>query len=1247
MPLSRRPHPARLAVAATLSTALTASLVALAPTGSAAADPTPGSPPAPPTASGPTTTAVPGRSDRVTLITGDVVTVTDAGGGRRTASVEPGAGRETVTFSTTEVDGELMVLPSDAVPYVARGVLDDDLFEVSSLVDDGYAGRDSLPLVVAYADPDPTARRAPVTGTRTTRALPSIGGAALTATTAELDDVWRSLTPVSASGSTPGARATNPAPTTLGGFSHVWLDGRVRPSLDHSVPQIGAPAAWAAGFRGKGVEVAVLDTGVDATHPDLADRVTEQRDFSESASGPTDHFGHGTHVASTIAGTGAASGGRLQGVAPEATILSGKVLGDDGSGYDSWIIAGMEWATASGATVVNMSLGGGPTDGSDPLSLAVDRLSAQTGALFVVAAGNEGEEETVGAPGAAPAALTVAAVDRDENLAEFSSRGPRLGDGGLKPEISAPGVDIVAARAAGTTMGTPVDERYTTASGTSMATPHVAGAAALLAQQHPGWDGARLKDALVSSARPNPTLSVWQQGAGRVDLARAVSQSVFASATADFARPTEEGPVTRTVTYRNDGDVPAELALRLDVSDADVAGRTTDAFSAPSAVTVPARGSADVVVTLDTTRLERGRWSGALVASAGDGDVTRTAVGALRPGPRHRVTVRAVDFEGRDTGAPVLTLFGDRPGTDWVQYVSEGDPLQMDVEEGTYLLHALVNQYDPQDQRLGEILDPALTITGDTEIVLDARLTRKVLVQTPQPAQQQTVLSLYAHREFGTGRRVSHGVMEFGENTIWVTPTRAPADGTFEFSTRWQLVRPSALLTVPGLGERPQVNLLPDSPVLPEPTTYDLVAPGPSLAGATGKVAVVRSAGWDDEQVLLRRAAKVGVAGIVVVRPPDYSIRTVFQPTARPAAVPSMVTTAADGDRLVARAQQGRARVTLDLRRTSPYLYDVVTVATGRVPDQVVHVVSPSNSRRITTTYGDMGSGGWADEQRFGWRPWQDYAWNDTRRFVATPSQREEWVSTGDTLWQHRVSHLRDGWAQGPLSSGLSELPTSYPPGRETERWYAPVVRPAAAPGVPSRRVGDRLELRVAEFVDADGHVAVGYDGEQQARLYRDGTLVAELPYGQADVITTPGEARYRLHLATTRRGPEWQWGVRTSTSWSFRSAHTPEAGADLDLLQVQYDVPADADGRVTDRAHTVGLQVRRQDGSSVAGATLAVSSSGDRGTTWSSLPVRRVGDGFQVSVPAGTDPVSLRVDAADRSGSRVQQTVVDAYGRR
>lgn len=325
----------------------------------------------------------------------------------------------------------------------------------------------------------------------------------------------------------------------------VWLDGRVRAALDRSTAQIGAPEVWKNGHRGEDVKVAVLDTGVDASHPDLAGRVSEAEDFSGS-SGTGDAFGHGTHVASIVGGSGAASGGDRKGVAPGADLLIGKVLGDDGFGTESQVIDGMEWAVARGADVVNMSLGSDtPSDGTDPMSRALNELSASSGALFVVAAGNAGPGEgTIGSPAAADAALTVGAVDRDDSLADFSSRGPRAGDDAVKPDVTAPGVGIVAARAAGTSMGQVVDASHVAASGTSMAAPHVAGAAALLAQQHPDWTASRLKDALTSTARLIDGQRVTEQGGGRVDVAAASRTPVLATAAISSAGtpPTTPAP---------------------------------------------------------------------------------------------------------------------------------------------------------------------------------------------------------------------------------------------------------------------------------------------------------------------------------------------------------------------------------------------------------------------------------------------------------------------------------------------------------------------------------------------------------------------------------------------------------------------------------------------------------------------------------------------------------------------------------
>lgn len=1201
-------------------------------------------------------------SSRVTLITGDTVEVTPVGGGRFAASVHPAAGREGITFHTVEIDGGLRVLPSDAVPYVVSGALDVDLFDVEELIADGYgdAATGSLPLIVSYQDPRADAMRV-MSGASVVRPLKSIGGAAVRADKDSMPGFWRTVRPAG-----PSARGT--AKTLGSGIAHIWLDGRVKPVLDRSVAQIGAPAAWQAGYTGTGIKVAVLDTGVDANHPDLVGKVKATQNFTTS-SGIEDHFGHGTHVAATIAGTGAGSGGTRKGVAPGADLLVGKVLADEGYGYESWIIAGMEWAAAEGASVISMSLGGGATDGTDPMSEAVDRITADSGALFVIAAGNEGADHSIGSPGTATAALTVGAVDRDDRIADFSSRGPRLGDEGLKPEITAPGVGIVAARASGTSMGNPVDELYTAASGTSMATPHVAGAAALLAQAHPGWKATRLKDALVSTAHADTDLSVYAQGGGRVDVARAVAQHVYASGIADFGVQSTTGPaqppVTRTVTYTNDGPEAVTLTLAVGVDNLDSGTPETDAFStAGGTVTVPGGGSVAVPLTLDLTKLDRGLHSGWVVATGPDGVMARTAVGVLREGPRHTVTIRALDLDGHPTAAPFVALYGDHARNDVMGYLADGEVATAEVQEGTYLLHGLVEHNDPQNEQATLYTNPEVHVTGDTEIVLDARKAVPIEIQTPKPAEQQAVLSYYVHRVLGNGRTINHGVMHFSTVTkVSVTPTPQVQSGQYEFSSRWQLVAPLVQAEVNGVAGPLDINLLHQSPAFGGERTFPLVWAGKGspaelkAAKVRGATVLLESQEMDGvgETQQIAWAAAAGAAAVILIRPADFSAWTVWQPIGDREPIPAMVTTAKDGQRMLARVRQGNARISLILTTSSPYLYDVLHVETGRIPNRILHQVTESNTMRITSRYADNGGFGWAKEQRFGWRPWQTFAWNDSQRFVETPKEREEWVSAGDSNWQHRVQHLYTWDDMSPLNSGMTETPHSYQPGTFSETWFGPVVRPASPQGVAglvSTRAGDTLSLRVPEFVDsAGGHYTIGEARQVTAKLWRDGELLAELPNARQDVTTTAGVSAYRLELSTQRDDEgEWIWGTRTQTVWDFRSGHQPAGVASpLSLLQVDYSVPVDLSGnRVGGRAHLIGLNLRHQDGHAAPRDTkLQLEVSFDEGTTWRAVRSFGWDNRYFAMVPAGKGSVSLRVHATDGAGNSITQTVIRAYGLR
>ena len=280
------------------------------------------------------------------------------------------------------------------------------------------------------------------------------------------------------------------------------------------------PAVWAAGYRGTGIKVAIVDTGIDRAHPDFSGRIVAGASYVDGDF--QDDNGHGTHVASTVAGTGVAQARRYAGVAPEASLYVARVLDGSGSGAMSGVMAGVEWAVDQGVHVINLSLGGsGSSDGQDALSMTCNAAVAR-GIVVCAAAGNAGPgARTIGSPGAAADVITVGASDRSDRVASFSSRGPTA-DGRIKPDICFPGTDIVAARASGTSMGSPVDAQYTSASGTSMATPHAAGLVALLLQANRSATPAQIKQAFMSTAL-NMGADANAQGAGRARAEHALS----------------------------------------------------------------------------------------------------------------------------------------------------------------------------------------------------------------------------------------------------------------------------------------------------------------------------------------------------------------------------------------------------------------------------------------------------------------------------------------------------------------------------------------------------------------------------------------------------------------------------------------------------------------------------------------------------------------------------------------------------
>lgn len=268
-----------------------------------------------------------------------------------------------------------------------------------------------------------------------------------------------------------------------------------------------ATGADVAVETGAGITVAVLDTGLDLGHPDFAGRQIESRSFVDGQE-VADVQGHGTHCIGTSCGPLAPGSGRRYGIAHEARILVGKVLGDDGSGTDAGILEGIEWAISSGAHIVSMSLGADLNEVS-PAYENAGRRALDAGTLIVAAAGNNAERSTgnvgfVGVPANSPSIMAVGAVDAALAIADFSAASSAIEGGQV--DIAGPGVDVYSSWL--------MPQRTNTISGTSMATPHVSGIAALWSQRT-GARGRDLWTQLTQAAQRLP-LPSGDVGAGLV-----------------------------------------------------------------------------------------------------------------------------------------------------------------------------------------------------------------------------------------------------------------------------------------------------------------------------------------------------------------------------------------------------------------------------------------------------------------------------------------------------------------------------------------------------------------------------------------------------------------------------------------------------------------------------------------------------------------------------------------------------------
>jgi subtilisin family serine protease len=473
------------------------------------------------------------------------------------------------------------------------------------------------------------------------------------------------------------------------GVRDVFASSTYRTSLDRSVPQIGAPQLWGPALQnaGAGIKIGIIDDGIDQNHPFFDPKGYEMpAGFPKGQTGFTtakvivarafppprstwryagrpfdpDLSGHATHVAGIAAGNAgtATSGGRaVSGVAPRAYLGNYKALttptdadvGLDGNSPE--IVAAIEAAVADGMDVINLSIGEPEIEPSrDIVALALDAAAA-AGVVPVVAAGNDYDDFGAGSlasPGTSATAITVGAVTTTESgspnvVASFSSAGPTPLSLRLKPDVSAPGVSILSS----------VPDGWSALSGTSMAAPHVAGAAALLQQRHPEWTPEQIKAALVGTADPafasgRAPASPTRIGAGVVDLSAADRPLVLASPSSLSFGLLRRGTGTAANVQLSDAGGGAGTWN----STVELRGGTGATIAVPATVTVPG----PLPVTVSTSA--DGESAGVIVLSRGADRrivpfwlrVTSPALAAARATP----VARAGLYSGNTRGRPSL-----------------------------------------------------------------------------------------------------------------------------------------------------------------------------------------------------------------------------------------------------------------------------------------------------------------------------------------------------------------------------------------------------------------------------------------------------------------------------------------------------------------------------------------------------------------------------------------------------------------
>lgn len=699
----------------------------------------------------------------LTLVTGHTVTVLGSGDDRRFEIEGPDGGE--ARYATVDRSDGTYIFPA----AVDTSLYSEALFNIDLLLEQGYADEhvEGTPVIVTYEDEQFLAS-SDLDGFERTATLERITAEAGIAT-GEVDFA---------------------SANEFSGVERISLDSTHEVQLDEAADAIDAPSARDEfDVTGEDVRIAILDTGIDADHPDFGDRVVDRVDYTGDGVG--DRQGHGTHVAGIAAGDGTESGGDYVGIAPGADLMEVKVLDDAGSGAISDIVEGVDYAIDNDADIISMSLGG-PVQPDDPLVDAVEDAVDQ-GVTVVVSAGNAGTNlRTISSPGNAEEAITVGATEEPyDEIAFFSSSGPSQLEQHVKPEVVAPGFPITAtgSQDAG-------EFPYTAKGGTSMSAPAVSGLSALLLEEHDELEPGEVEDRLVTTADPVPDFEgdIFRQGSGQVNTTAALGTDIVVhDAVRSFG--IVEDPTVETAVFQveNDGNETVELDTDASVLNVESGDTLENTELNETTLTVEPGETAAVELTVDIDD-GFGPNSGVLTFE-GESETYRAIFGYSRG---LEITVEKIHNERNEYpgfgGIQVFSEDGTFDLFEWDPFAGT-DEYSFVLPAGSEELNVWVQAEYEDVEDPDAFAEAAFTIKEDihvdednTHIVMDERQTFPRAVDTSAVSEDEPfnvedyVSFLHANT---TTNDFSFGVAGFGEQSHF---TELESGTATNISTSWLLV---------------------------------------------------------------------------------------------------------------------------------------------------------------------------------------------------------------------------------------------------------------------------------------------------------------------------------------------------------------------------------------------------------------------------------------------------------------------------